>query len=339
MERRFIRKFSISLIISVAVLVTSVILGVALGNVRLSLKEIFDVLFGAGSEQARTILFSIRLPRVLVAAVAGACLAAAGVILQSLLVNPLASPFTLGISSGASLGAVCAIYLSSALGIGAINGTYIAIAGVLGAFLTLMLLLLFVSVSDKNYSTTSVVLSGMIISLFLNSLVSLIMTFAGNELRQMMFWTLGSLSMRGYEHLLIMLPFFAIAIFFSLFLLKELNALSMGDEGAISVGVDIKKVRFFLLLLSSVLTGAAVSVVGPIGFIGLVVPHTVRLLTGGDHRILFPVSAISGAAALILCDIAARTIAPPQEISTGVISAIVGVPVFAIVYFYSYRRN
>ena len=319
-------------------LVIAGFLGIAIGTVYVPFKEIAQLIFFKvfRHEAIATIdatfvniVWNIRLPRVLLAGFVGASLAIAGAAFQGLLRNPLADPFTLGVSSGASVGAVVTIFFN--LSIPWFGAFTLPFLSIVAAFLTVFIVILFAERIDRAMRVETIILTGVIFSSFLGSLISLMIALTGEELRQIIGWLLGSVSMRGWAHLKIIIPFFMIGTMSLLVHTRELNAMSFGEEHAHHLGVHVQRKKFFILFAGSMITGAAVAVSGTIGFVGLVIPHFVRLLWGPDHRHLLPLSVIAGATFLILADLVSRTIMAPAELPIGVITALIGAPIFALI--------
>lgn len=314
------------------------LLAISIGTIRIPVTSILDVfsyaLFQTELRQTtdpmmKNIIVDIRLPRVILAGLVGASLALAGAAFQGLLQNPLADPYTLGISSGASVGAVFVLFFGIQLPI--IGSMTLPVFSILAGFLTIVAVIIFSRFVEKTMKMETIILTGIIMSSFLGAFLSLMIALTGEELRQIIHWLLGSVSMRGWDYVLIMLPFFIIGTLLLMFQGSELNAMSFGEEKAQYLGVDVRKKKFFILTSASILTGAAVAVSGTIGFVGLVIPHLNRLLWGPDHRHLLPLSLIFGAGFLILADLVARTIISPTELPIGVITAIIGAPMFAFI--------
>lgn len=275
------------------------------------------------------IIWNIRLPRVLLAFCIGASLALAGAAFQGLLRNPLADPYTIGVSSGASLGAVLVLFFQvTIVGLGSFTLPVVAISfGLISLFIVFGL----VRLSSKSLAIETIILAGIIVSAFIGSLVSLIISLSDREsMTQIIYWLYGSVGMRGWSHIQLILPFMLIGSFILIYHYRELNALALGEDAADHIGVDVKKGKTFVLIGASLLTGAAVAVSGSIGFVGLVIPHLVRLVTGPNHRHVLPLSMLVGGAFLILADLMARTIIAPKELPIGVITALIGAPVFAL---------
>lgn len=315
-------------LVSLLLLAGAVVLGVTVGTVAISPAVLWNP---ASDEAAANILWNIRMPRVVLAGLVGAALAIAGAAFQGLLKNPLADPYTLGVSSGASVGAVMTLFFGISI---PFLGIYtLPVMSMIGALLTMLAVMAFAKLVDKAMKMETVILTGIIFSSFLGSLISLMIALTGEELRQIIGWLLGSVSMRGWPYVQMALPFILIGSFILWLNRRELNAMLFGEERAQHLGVDVKKRKMMILVSGSVLTGAAVAVSGTIGFVGLVVPHMVRLIWGSDHRHVLPLSFINGAALLIVCDLVSRTIISPTELPIGVITAFIGAPVFAFIFF------
>ncbi|HEC68966.1 MAG TPA: iron ABC transporter permease [Candidatus Omnitrophica bacterium] len=267
------------------------------------------------------IIIGVRLPRILLASLVGAGLAIAGGSMQGLFRNPLASPYVTGIASGASFGASLAIILS--LGTGGIAPL---------AFLfsvTTSFLVYFIAKTKGRISISSLLLAGIAISLFFSALVSFMQYIAGErQLRQIVFWLMGGLWASNWEKVIMSLPLILSGSLGILFFSRDLNILLSGEESALNLGVDVENVRKMVLVLASLVTATCVSFCGVIGFVGLVVPHIMRLIVGPDHRILLPSSFLAGAIFLIWTDTLAREIIAPTELPVGIITAILGVPFF-----------
>ncbi|WP_338781557.1 iron ABC transporter permease [Metabacillus sp. FJAT-52054] len=315
--------------LAILFLAVAFLAAVSIGTAAISPAEIVSVLLGgnAASEANENILMSIRIPRVLLAGLVGAALALSGAAFQGLLRNPLADPYTLGVSSGASLGAVSVIYF----GFQAFGSFSLPIVSIASGFLTMFGVLGFAYLAQRRTSMETMILAGIIFNSFLGSFISLIIALSGEELRQVMNWLLGSVSMRGWPYVHMILPFTAAGAFLLLMHSRELNAFAFGEDRARHIGVNVKRKQFLIIISASMLTGSAVAVSGTIGFVGLVIPHMTRLLCGSDHRHLLPLSMIFGAGFLILTDLLARTVISPVELPIGIITAIAGAPVFAAI--------
>ncbi|CEG21898.1 Hemin transport system permease protein HmuU [Planococcus massiliensis] len=314
--------------LSFLLLAGAVVLGVTVGTVTISPQVLWNP---SSDETAANILWNIRMPRVVLAGLVGAALAIAGAAFQGLLKNPLADPYTLGVSSGASVGAVTTLFFG--ITIPFLGIFTLPVLSMAGALATMLMVMAFAKLVDRSMKMETVILTGIIFSSFLGSVISLMIALTGEELRQIIGWLLGSVSMRGWPYVQMALPFLLIGSFLLWLNRRELNAMLFGEERAQHLGVNIKRSKMMILVSGSVLTGAAVAVSGTIGFVGLVVPHMVRLLWGSDHRHVLPLSFINGAALLIVCDLVSRTIISPTELPIGVITAFIGAPVFAFIFF------
>ena len=342
MQRLFIQKFLnnkiVAYLIAGSFLLLSILLGISIGTVSVPIFTILQImmskLFGFISldqidPMFSSIVLNIRLPRVILAGLVGASLAIAGAAFQGLLRNPLADPYTLGVSSGASVGAVLTLFFQ--LSIPIIGSFTLPLLSILFSWVTIFLVLAFARKIERSMKVETIILTGIIFSSFLGAIISLMIALTGDELRQIIGWLLGSVSMRGWEYIKIILPFFILGSTILIFNAKELNAMSFGEERAHHLGVNVQRRKLIILTAGSILTGAAVAVSGTIGFVGLVIPHLSRLLWGPDHRHLLPLSIITGSGFLILADLISRTIISPTELPIGVITALFGAPVFALI--------
>ncbi|WP_420535532.1 FecCD family ABC transporter permease [Alkalihalobacillus pseudalcaliphilus] len=294
---------------------------------------IAEIPYSPFEHQAETsivnIVVQIRLPRVLLSMIVGASLALAGAAFQGLLKNPLADPYTLGVSSGGALGAVFVLFFGVTIpGLGFFTLPFISI---ISSFFTLLFVISFSKMVQRSMSSETIILTGIIFSSFLGAFISLMIALTGDELRQIIGWLLGSLAMRGWAYVWLALPLFIIAFIMLLFNRQELNALAFGEETARQLGVNVRVRKYVILGAATILTGSAVAVSGTIGFVGLVIPHMTRLIWGSNHRILLPLSMFVGAGFLALADIVARTIISPSELPIGVITAMIGAPVFGLI--------
>lgn len=342
MQKLFTRKFltnkAIAYTAAVLFLIMAMLLGISIGTVSVPISsivkiigaEIFRLPPSADIDSMHTnIVLNIRLPRVILAGLVGSSLAIAGAAFQGLLRNPLADPYTLGVSSGASVGAVITIFFGISVPFFGIFT--LPLFSILFAFITIFAVLLFARQMDRSMKVETIILTGIIFSSFLGAFISLMIALTGDELRQIIGWLLGSVSMRGWEYIKIILPFFLLGSIILLSASRELNAMSFGEERAQHIGVDVQQKKLIVLIAGSILTGAAVAVSGTIGFVGLVIPHLTRILWGPDHRHLLPLSIFTGGGFLILADLLARTIITPTELPIGVITALIGAPAFAVI--------
>ncbi|WP_026689440.1 FecCD family ABC transporter permease [Alteribacter aurantiacus] len=327
-------------------LLSAVFTGVGVGSVGIPPVEVGKILLdqipgvnmpSATEGTLENIIMEIRLPRVLLALFVGASLSVAGASFQGLLRNPLADPYTLGASSGAAVGAVMVFYFG--LTIPFLGSFTLPVVAVIGGFVSLYLVLSMARLVSKAMSVETIILIGIIFSSFLGSLISLMIALSTEELRQIIHWLMGSVGMRGWPYVYLIVPFFIIGTALLLVHWRELNAFGFGEQSAHHLGVDIKRKKTVILFAAALLTGGAVAVSGTIGFIGLVIPHFVRLLIGPDHKHVLILSAIGGGAFLIFADVVARTIISPQELPIGVITALIGAPVFGLILIYKVKKQ
>ncbi len=335
---KFLNNKFAAYIITGIFLIISIILGISIGTVSVPvpiiLKIIASKVFGIISltdiePMYTSIVLNIRLPRVILSGLVGASLAIAGAAFQGLLRNPLADPYTLGVSSGASVGAVITLFFKISIPI--IGFFTLPLLSILFSLITIFCVLTFARKIERSMRVETIILTGIIFSSFLGALISLMIALTGDELRQIIGWLLGSVSMRGWDYIKIILPFFIVGSGILLFNAKELNAMSFGEERAHHLGVNVQKRKLIVLTAGSILTGAAVAVSGTIGFVGLVIPHLVRIVWGPDHKHLLPLSIVTGSGFLILADLISRMIISPTELPIGVITALIGAPVFAAI--------
>ncbi len=275
------------------------------------------------------IIWNIRFPRVLLAMFVGASLALAGAAFQGLLRNPLADPYTIGVSSGAALGAVVVLFFNiTIIGLGSFT---LPVVAIISGLLSLLLVFGLVRLSNRGLAIETIILAGIIISAFIGSIISLIIALGDKEsMTQIIYWLYGSVGMRGWSHVQLIFPFMIAGSLLLFMHFRELNAMALGEEAADHIGVNVKRGKILILFGASLLTGSAVAVSGSIGFVGLVIPHLVRLLTGPNHRHVLPLSMLIGGGFLVLADLMARTIIAPKELPIGVITALIGAPVFAV---------
>ena len=268
-------------------------------------------------------ILNLRLLRILVAVVAGCGLAVSGIVLQAILRNSLAEPYLLGTSSGAGLGAVIAIMIG-------ISGTYLPLAAFIGAILSIILVYNLAQQNNK-IPEKSLILSGIIVSIALSAIIVFLISISGNEaLHGITWWLWGSLQVYNFKLLFIisMVVLFGVALIY--IFAQDLNAISIGEEEAIHLGINIETVKKILILVTSLITASLVCICGIIGFVGLIIPHMMRLVVGPNHKILIPTTVLAAAIFMVACDTISRTLFPPLEIPIGVITAILGAPIFII---------
>ena len=307
---------------------------VSLGSVNIPLRDVWRSVFGGevGRESWRSIVWWTRLPRVICAGLMGAALSLCGASMQGLLRNPLADGSTLGISSGAALGAALSIVLGVTIpGLESAGPAAVAMLFSFG-FLTLAWGI------DRNFATHNIILIGVVFTMLVSALLSILITFSGEKLRSITYWTMGSLSGKNYEQDAVLLA--GLLLFGTPLLLqsRELNAFAVGEENAAHVGVPVRRVKLTVMICSSALIGICVSIGGSVAFVGLIIPHIVRLAAGPNHRRLLPLSAFAGAVFLMLADLAARSVLSPLELPIGVVTSLIGA-VFFIVIFCRSRKG
>ena len=324
------------------VLLMTMLLCVCAGSVPLSPGETLQILWrgltgteAGGSGEA--IILRVRLPRVLCVALTGASLSLCGAAMQGLLRNPLADGSTLGVPSGASLGAVLAIVLGMQFPGLPFAGTMVM--AMLFAFGSLALILTLAYALDRSLATGTIILIGVVFSMFVSSLMNLLITFAGEKIKSITFWTLGSLSGSTYVNALTLLLALTVCGGVLLALGGALNAFALGEEQAQHLGVSVRRVKLTVMAAVSVLLGVCVSIGGTIGFVGLVIPHMVRLVLGPDHRRLLPASLLAGAVFLLLADLVGRTLLSPIELPIGVVTSLVGAVAFLVIFYRSRKRG
>jgi iron complex transport system permease protein len=318
-------KRTLSVLATLMILLVLVfILGLSVGSVSIPFGHVVGALLGRDDvpDTARTILLSIRLPRLLLAIIVGAGLSVAGVVFQALLRNPLAEPYVLGISSGGTVGAILAISLS----LGAANFTT-PLASFVGSA-AVMLLVYSIGHRRGQLDTYTLLLAGVMVGAFFNAAILLIIAVFNQELRNAFLWLMGNLSGASMDSILVILPFMVAAIAVLFVQARRFNLISTGDETAMELGVDVTRIKRLSYVLASLLTGLTVSVSGVVGFVGLIIPHICRMLFGPDHRLLLPASLVLGAGFMITADILSRTLLAPSEIPVGAVTAAIGAPLF-----------
>lgn len=325
-------------LVLLAVLVASIVIATACGAVRLSLGEIARAfLHPARSGEAGEIIFALRLPRIVAAALVGAALSATGVLFQGLFRNPLADPFVLGTSGGAALGGAVGIFLVPTLSFAGFSAT--AVLAFCGSVLT-MILVWYLARASGRFAMETLLLAGFAIGTMLNAVTvgfELHEEASNSGLRVLAAWLHGQLGVPTWSQVALLAPVVGLSIVLSLPLAGRLNTLALGDEYAAQLGISVHRVRVATVILGSLLTAAAVSLGGLIGFVGLLVPHFIRILIGPNHVRLLPAAALGGAAFLVLADTFARTAFAPTEIPVGVFTALLGGPAF--LYLLNHRTR
>jgi len=308
-------------------LALSVVLGVRFGSVPLSTAEVLAVLSGGGEPIARDIVVSLRLPRVLLGVLVGGGLAVAGATFQALLRNPLAEPYILGISGGASVGAVLVLSLGWA---GATSWT-LPLAAFAGALLAIVMVFGVATATGRPLDVRVLLLAGVVVAAFFSACIAFILSVSSaRTVQSAVLWIMGSLAGASWRSVSLAAAYTIPSAIVLLGLARPLNLMAIGEETAYYLGADVERVKRLALLIAALITASGVAVAGVIGFVGLVVPHGVRLLVGSDHRALIPLSFLAGGAFLTMADLVARLALAPTEIPIGVITAFVGVPVFLV---------
>jgi len=332
------------IIISICVSLLVIVLSVAIGSVFIPITDIWDIIRHKASgatlpghidPASVSILWNLRLPRTLLAFIAGAALSVSGAVMQSVLRNPLASSYTLGVSSGASLGAGIVILFGASI---PLAGMFtLPLTGFVFGLGTMLLAIAFASRIDGRMENNTIILTGMVFSLFVNAITSLMSALAREQIQRLVFWQMGSFAMKDWLVVLVLLPIILVGTVYVVHFNRELDMMTFGEEQAKTMGVNLKRVKWILLITAAALTGSTIAFVGVIGFVDLVAPHIVRRLFGSSHRYVIPMSAVFGGSFMVVCDLVARSIASPSELPVGVVTALIGAPFFAYIFFS--RRN
>lgn len=333
-------KAGYKLLIVIAVGIMALAAAIGIGSVSIGPGEIVNIianklfgtpLSGETSALVADIIWKIRLPRAIMAFLVGGALAASGTVMQSVLRNPLASSYTLGVSSGASLGAAIVILAGGAM---TFLGMFtLPLVGFVFGLATVFLAMGFAAKLDRNMENNTIILVGMVLSLFVNAILTMITALSQEHLQQLIFWQMGSFSSMEWSQVAIVFVLLAVCLAILMRYHQEMDIMTFGEEQALSTGVELKKVKFSLVAISALLTGTAVAFVGTIGFIDLIAPHVVRKVFGATHRWLVPLSALFGGIFMVVADLVSRTVLAPQELPVGAVTALVGAPFFAYVYF------
>jgi len=331
-------------LVSFLLLFTALVFSVAVGSVFIPPRDLIATLWsrltGTGTgifpDPYATILFSLRLPRTLLIAMAGAALSGSGAAYQGLFRNPLADPYLIGVASGAGLGAVLAMSIQFPYTI--LGLLTIPLAAFAGALITTVIVYQLARIG-KTLPTTNLILAGVAVSAFTSAVTSFLMLNSTGELRRALVWLLGGSMLSGWQPIVAILPYICIGLGVLLTMGHALNVLQFGDEQAQQLGLPVDKIRRYIIVTATLTTACAVSFTGVIGFVGLIVPHIIRLVCGGDYRRLLPLAMINGAVLLLVSDILARVVMAPQEIPVGIITALAGGPFFLWVLRRSKQQN
>jgi iron complex transport system permease protein len=307
-------------------LMVMLILSMAIGSVFVPLPALWHVVTGSqANETYRTILLDIRLPRTILIAMVGAALAGSGAAYQGLFRNPLADPYLIGVAAGAGLGAILAMSVKwpyTPLGLLAVPFT-----AFIASLLTVYLVYTFAHIG-KTVPTTNLILAGVAVSSFATALTSFLILRSSGEVRRAIGWLLGGVSLIGWDATLALVPYLAIGLTILVLSGYALNLLQFGDDQATQMGLNVQRAKFIIIVAASLVTAAAVSFAGIIGFVGLIVPHIVRIWWGVDYRRLIPLSILGGASVLLFADVLARIVIAPQELPVGIVTALAGAPFF-----------
>jgi len=342
-KRKSYKFYLTMLLLSVLILVATIFVAAVFGTADITLKDFFNVMLaqlpgndlGANIPKGHEIIIlSLRLPRILLALFAGMGLAIAGTVFQGVFSNPMAEPYLLGVSSGAAFGATLAAIIDFNLRF--LSFSAVGLFAFVGA-MSVVLLIYKLAMQRGELPVTVLLLSGLAVNYFLSALITLMMTFNQDKIESVYFWTLGSFKNANWEKVLVVGVVVLIGVVYLYLNNRELDLIMMGDEQAKSLGVDVDRLKKRLLLVSSLVAAVIVAASGIIGFVGLIIPHGVRLITGPSHRRLMPVAAIGGGVFLIVCDTIARTVLMNKEISVGIITSLCGVPFF-LWLLYSHRK-
>lgn len=336
----------LKVVISAVLCLIILVLAIRSGSVYISLKDLFGIIAGHITGQGTpegiepmmdSIFWTIRMPRAIMAFLVGGALSISGACMQALLQNPLASSYTLGVSSGASVGAALVLILD--ISIPVLAGFMLPFAGFVFGLASVTAALLLASAIDRSISNTTVVLIGMVLSLFVNGILNLLSSLYSDHSKQLYLWMMGSFSARGWKHCAILFPVLVICFVILMFMTRKMDIMSFGDLEAQAMGVDAKKTKLTAIIICSLLTGISVAFTGVIGFVDLAAPHIVRKIFGPKHKIVIPMSFIYGGAFMALCDLISRTLLSPREIPVGAVTALLGAPFFAYVFFASRRKR
>lgn len=339
MKRLTLKKWILTNFILLLIFLVITIISLRVGPSKIDFRDILNIILGdiSYNEISYSILIKVRLPRIILAAFVGAALSVSGVVLQAILHNPLSEPYISGISGGAAIGGILAILfnLDNFL-------PYFSVIP-LCSFLSSIITTSILYIIFNNYfkmSTIAIILLGVIVNTFSSAVILFITSIIdSNKLQQIIFWLIGNISSVEFHTLLFIGIFLLIGIIMLYYISYDLNIINLGEEIAVQTGVEVNRIKKIAFLASSILTGSVISISGMIGFIGLAVPHILRFIIGYDHRLLIPASAISGAIFLIISDTIARTIIAPSEIPVGVITALIGCPIFIWLLIRNLNKN
>jgi iron complex transport system permease protein len=324
----------------------AIILGVCIGAVNISVSDVLKTfanklfsVFGVDYDVPAgisTIVWNVRFPRVITAFLAGAALAVSGTVMQSVLRNPLASSYTLGVSSGAALGVALFIVFGTVSFFGILTTPFI---GLISGMITVFLIVTFAQKVDREFNNHTIILTGIVLSLFITAIMTSITSMFRNNTQQIILWQTGSFDQKTWREAGILAVLTIICVIYLSLKSFELDIMSFGEEQSKTMGVNQNRMKWLLLGVSSALTGAVVSFIGIIGFIDLIAPHIVRKLFGAKHKYVIPISALFGGSFMVMADLVSRTVIAPRVIPVGAITALIGAPFFCYVFFFARGKN
>ena len=340
----------LKILLAICICITAMLLGIGIGSVNIppldNVRVLAHQLFGVDlpeniSPENVSIVWNMRTPRTLLAFFVGAALSASGAVMQSVLRNPLASSYTLGVASGASLGASLVIFLGVSLPV--IPMMTLPILGFSFGLGTIFIVVALASRMDRGLTNHTIILLGMVFSLFVNAVTTLMFALFRESTQRMINWQMGSFAprtgWRTWDILMILVPIVFVGCILIYRKSFEMDIMTFGEEQAQTIGVNTKRAKWVLLVYGAALTGASIAFTGTIGFVDLVAPHIVRKIFGSGHKIVIPMSAIFGGTFMVLADLVARTILAPIELPVGVITALIGAPFFAYIYFVKRKEH
>ncbi|MCL1997156.1 MAG: iron ABC transporter permease [Turicibacter sp.] len=333
-------------ILTICASFVAIVLGVAIGSVYIQPNNVLAIIahnvVGLDLPEQITsaevaIVWNLRLPRTLLAFCAGAALSVSGAVMQSVLRNPLASSYTLGVSSGASLGAALVIFMGVSLPV--LTMFTLPVLGFVFGLATILIVMSIARQLDVRLENHTIILTGMVFALFVNSITTLMFAFFREGTQRMVFWQMGSFSMLDWHTTQIVAGLALVGVVVISRFKWELDIMTFGEEQAEAVGVNIRHIKLSLLIMAAALTGGTIAFVGIIGFVDLVAPHIVRKIFGAAHRIVIPMSALIGGTFMVTADVIARTVTAPVELPVGAVTAIIGAPFFAYIYFHRRKKE
>lgn len=334
-------RYSFIILLSSIILILLIACASAIGTVKISVSEVISIIFskifrgGSISKTNEIIILNIRLPRAFLACFIGMGLSSVGLVYQGIFKNPMADPFVLGTSSGSALGASIAIVLGMENTLFGLSG--VAVSAFVGAILTTFVVYNIAKIGNRA-SNTNLLLAGVAVNFFLSSIISFIMVLDRNQVEKIVFWTLGSLASANYKNVIMLMFVIIPSVILICFFSRDLNIITTGEETASSLGVEVERVKNIMLILSALIVATSVSVSGIIGFVGLIMPHVVRMIIGPDYKKALPFTMLWGASFMVLCDILSRSILSPAEIPVGVITSFFGAPYFIYLLYREKRK-